>query len=219
MNTQEFTPYCPRDKLDGALAPRRLAELCHELGQHLYAYGLQAAAIDLAPLAQDTREMLDRMNSSVHALESKIKTLHELVNLTLSSPRPALQCLKVGQMFEQLDQHFSSMGMAVSFENSPVNVLADPGMLFQILCSVLRCVLTHCGMKAARVVAASRGGKAEFSILAPPMAAPDHRERFEHDLDMEIAQILSHQLGYPFAIAYEADRAPRITIDVPATNG
>lgn len=208
-------PYCPRVAEDCALAPQRLAAVCHELGQHLHAFGLHAATLDLARMPNEAHEPLEQMIRSVQALESTIKTLHELVNLAAKNHVPVLRPVQVLQVFRQLEDHFLPTGMAIACHNDRPQVLSDPGVLFRLLRCALRAALRHSGSNTASIMASTRKDLVIFRIMAPRNASTGHGKPTTDDLDLEIAQILSHQIGHSLDISLDGDGGIHIAIAVP----
>lgn len=208
-------PYCPRAEDDCVLAPRRLAAVCHELGQHLHAFGLHAAALDQSIIPTEALEPLVQMNRSVQALEMTIKTLHELVNLAIKNQTPVLQPIPVRQLFDQLDRLFLQSGIAISFRNYRPQVISDPGILFRLLRCALRSAIRHSGTATCALIATTRKTKVTFSIIAPQREGFDRYRRSTNDLDLEIGQILSHQIGHAFDSSYAVDGTLHIAIRAP----
>lgn len=208
-------PYCPRAAEDCALAPRRLAALCHELGQHLHAFGLHAATLDLTIMPSEAHEPLEQMNRSVQALESTIKTLHELVNLAAKNHVPVLRPVQTLQVFRQLEDHFLPIGITIVCRNDRPQVFSDPGVLFRLLRCALRSALRHSGSDICSITANTRKDKVVFRVSAPRNASPGHGKLPKDDLDLEIAQILSHQIGHPLDISLDGTGSMRIAIAVP----
>lgn len=161
-------PYCPRAAEDCALAPQRLATVCHELGQHLHAFGLHAATLNLALMPSEAHEPLEQMSRSVQALENTIKTLHELVNLAAKNHVPVLRPIQARQVFRQLQDHFLPTGVTIACRNDRPQVLSDPGVLFRLLRSALRSALRHSGLNTCSIMANARKDQVIFRIVAPP---------------------------------------------------
>ena len=208
-------PYCPRAAEDCALAPRRLAAVCHELGQHLHAFGLHAATLDLTLIPNEAHEPLEQMSRSVQALESTIKTLHELVNLAAKNYVPVLRPVQALQVFRQLEDHFLPIGITIVCHNDRPQVLSDPGVLFRLLRCALRSVLRHSVSDTCSITANIRKEQVVFRIAAPRNTSPGHGKLPKDDLDLEIAQILSHQIGHSLDISLDDEGSMCIAIAVP----
>lgn len=209
-------PYCPRAAEDCALAPQRLAAVCHELGQHLHAFGLHAATLNLALMPGEAHEPLEQMSRSVQALENTIKTLHELVNLAAKNHVPVLRPIQARQVFRQLQDHFLPTGITIACRNDRPQVLSDPGVLFRLLRSALRSALRHSGLNTCSIMANARKDQVIFRIVAPPRnTSPRHYRLSTDDLDLEIAQILSHQIGHSLDISFDGEDAMHFAITAP----
>ena len=145
-----------------------------------------------------------------------MKTLIELANMGAKHHVTVLRPIQAGQVLRQLHDHFLPTGVTIACRNDRTQVLSDPGVLFRLLRSALRSALRHSGLNTCSIMANARKDQVIFRIVAPHRNTSPRRYRLStDDLDLEIAQILSHQIGHSLDISFDGEAAMHIAIAAP----
>lgn len=207
--------YCPRASDNCILSPKYLRYLCHELGQHLHAFGLCATTVNLSSVPLDTRLTLEQMFRLVSSLEVTIKALHELVNLTNSNKQPVSRSLEIDKLFSRLAVFFEDYGVEVLFHKNQPKVLSDPCMTFWLLRCLIRSITRLSNSNVCTINTSRNNGGLSIVISAPFDNKSISTRSILNDFDFEVSNLLSKRMGLVLHDFVELEGGANVILEMP----
>lgn len=161
---------------------RFLAAATHDLRQPLHALGLFSAALRDRPLDPDQRVLVDRIFTSVDALESMCSALLDLSRLDAGHVQPVpVHCL-LDPILRRVDLQFRPLaerkGLRFSLRMSGDAVITDPALLDRMLSNLVANAVRYTTHGEVRIEATSESDQIVVRVADTGPGIPqDARER------------------------------------------
>lgn len=163
-----------------------LAAASHDLRQPLHALSLFSASLKELRLDRAGREIVDRILTSIGALESLFNALLDVSKLDAGVIRPACAAVRIEPVFERIRGYSESDGAAknidVRFAPTRRAVLADPILLERILSNLVANAIRYTHQGRVLVGCRRHGeGHVRFEVwdTGIGIAPADHARIFE----------------------------------------
>lgn len=163
-----------------------LAAASHDLRQPLHALSLFSASLQELRLDRAARDIVERILSSIGALESLFNALLDVSKLDAGVIKPAPITVPVQQLFDRVQQYSegeaANKKIALTFVKTRRVVLADPNLLERILSNLVSNAIRY--TPQGRVLVGCRRAGAQhlrFEVwdTGVGIAANDHARIFE----------------------------------------
>jgi signal transduction histidine kinase/CheY-like chemotaxis protein len=162
---------------------RFLAAASHDLRQPLHALGLFSASLRDATTEPDTQARVDRILTSVDALESLLNELLDLSRLDAGQVSIHLQAVRVEPVFERLRAAYTplvqSKALAFSIEDAGTLVVhTDPALLERVLGNLVSNAIRYTNQGTVVVRATPEGDHVRLEIRDTGIGiSAEHRAR------------------------------------------
>ena len=161
---------------------RFLAAASHDLRQPLHALGLFSASLRDMTTEPDTRAHVDRILTSVDALESLLNELLDLSRLDAGQVSAHLQVVRVQPLFERLRVAYTplaqSKGLALVIEDSATVVRTDPALMERVLGNLVSNAIRYTDQGSVVVRATPQADHVRVEIRDTGVGiSEEHRER------------------------------------------
>lgn len=222
-----------------------LAAASHDLRQPIHALGLYMGSLRHSPLEAGAREIVDRMDGSVAALESLLDALLDISRIDAGVLVPQTHPFDLGGLLHRLADGFAHEAAAKALRFSVrvggathANALADPVLVERVLRNLLANAVKYTRSGGVLVTCRPRGAggpapqwRVEVWDTGPGIA-PDEQERVfeefyqaghpERDrrgglgLGLSIVRRLARLMNLPLALHSRPGRGSRFVLDLPA---
>lgn len=222
-----------------------LAAASHDLRQPIHALGLYMGSLRHRPLEAGAREIVDRMDGSVAALESLLNALLDISRIDAGVLVPQPRPFDLGALLHRLADEFSREAAARALRFSvrvggvaPARAMADPTLVERVLRNLMANAVKYTKSGGVLVTCRPRGANGASSQWrvevwdTGPGIAPDEQERVfdefyqagnpERDrrgglgLGLSIVRRLARLMKLPLALHSRPGRGSRFVLDLPA---
>ncbi len=239
-----------RTARDGAERANRgkttfLAAASHDLRQPIHALGLYMGSLRQRPLEAAARDIVDRMQGSVAALESLLNALLDISRIDAGVLVPQPRAFDLGALLHRLADEFAHEAAARALRFSSrvggagtARALADPMLVERVLRNLIANAVKYTRSGGVLVTCRLRGAggpspkwRVEIWDTGPGIA-PDEQERVfdefyqagdpERDrrgglgLGLSIVRRLARLMDLPLALHSRLHRGTRFVLDLPA---
>lgn len=222
-----------------------LAAASHDLRQPIHALGLYMGSLRQRPLEPGAREIVDRMDGSVAALESLLNALLDISRIDAGVLVPQTRPFDLGALLHRLADGFSREAATRALRFSvrvcgaaPAHASADPMLVERVLRNLIANAVKYTHSGGVLVTCRPRGAggpspqwRVEVWDTGPGIA-PDEQERVfdefyqagnpERDrrgglgLGLSIVRRLAQLMQLPLALHSRPGRGSRFVLDLPA---
>jgi signal transduction histidine kinase/CheY-like chemotaxis protein len=222
-----------------------LAAASHDLRQPIHALGLYMGSLRERPLEAGAREIVERMDGSVAALESLLNALLDISRIDAGVLVPQPRPFDLGALLHRLGDEFSreaaTCGLRLSVRlggTPPAGAMADPMLVERVLRNLIANAVKYTRSGGVLVTCRPRGAggaspqwRVEVWDTGPGIA-PDEQERVfdefyqagnpERDrrgglgLGLSIVRRLARLMKLPLALHSRPGHGSRFSIDLPA---
>jgi signal transduction histidine kinase/ActR/RegA family two-component response regulator len=217
---------------------RFLAAASHDLRQPTHALGMFVARLAQLPHDPQTYSLIENLERSVLAMQNLLDALLDISRLEARAVPVQLSRFALDDVFEQLRTGFSLLAsdkrLRLHVRTTPVWVLSDPILLYQILMNLLMNALryTQSGgvVIACRVSAGAQTARIEVWDSGIGIA-PEHQQSIFTEffqvgnternqrkglgLGLNIVQRTAQLLGHPLQICSRLGQGSRFSIVLP----
>ena len=222
-----------------------LAAASHDLRQPIHALGLYMGSLRHRTLEAGAREIVDRMDGSVAALESLLNALLDISRIDAGVLVPQPRPFDLGALLHRLADEFSREAAASALRFSvrvggtgQASATADPMLVERVLRNLIANAVKYTRSGGVLVTCRRRGaggGSPQWRVEVwdtGPGIAPDEQERVfdefyragnpERDrcaglgLGLSIVRRLARLMKLPLALHSRPGRGSRFVLDVPA---
>ncbi len=163
---------------------RFLAAASHDLRQPLQALGLFVAALAHKPLEDDLRQIVDRIQASLAALEHLLETILDISRFDAGAVETRSTSFPLQRLFARLAAEFEPVaedkGLAMRFVPTSHIVVSDPMLLERILRNLVSNAVRYTGRGGVVVGCRRRGDSLRVEVWdsGPGIAPAEQREIF-----------------------------------------
>jgi signal transduction histidine kinase len=224
-----------------------LAAASHDLRQPIHALGLYMESLRHRPLESTAREIVERMESSVAALDPLLDALLDISRIDAGALQPRPRAFDLGALLHRLADEFApeaatrALRFSVRVGGATAAVVwSDPMLVERVLRNLIANALKYTRSGGVLVTCRPRGAgsaaprwRVEVWDTGPGIA-PEERERVfeefyqagnpERDrrrglgLGLSIVRRLAQMLELPLALHSRLGRGTRLSLDLPATD-
>ena len=213
-----------------------LAAASHDLRQPIHALMLFVAALRQEVLAPAQRQLVNRMDASIQAMESLFNALLDISKLDAGVVTPRLEAFALTSLLAKLDNDYAPVaqakGLRFRVRASSAWVLSDPTLLERMLRNLVENAV-HYTQRGGIVVGVRRRGAAvaiEVWDTGPGIPADRQADIFQEfyqldnperdrekglGLGLAIVDRLSRLVQHPVKLASRSGRGSRFTIELP----
>lgn len=222
-----------------------LAAASHDLRQPIHALGLYMGSLRQRPLEPGAREIVDRMDGSVAALESLLNALLDISRIDAGVLVPQTQPFDLGALLHRLADGFAreaaTQGLRFSVRvcgGAPAYASADPMLVERVLRNLLANAVKYTRSGGVLVTCRPRGAggaspqwRVEVWDTGPGIAPEEQERVFEEfyqagnperdrrgglGLGLSIVRRLARLMQLPLALHSRPGRGSRFVLDLPA---
>jgi signal transduction histidine kinase/CheY-like chemotaxis protein len=235
---------------DGAETANRgktgfLAAASHDLRQPIHALGLYMGSLRQRPLEAGAREIVDRMDGSVAALESLLNALLDIsridAGVLVPQPRPFDLSALLHRLGDEFSHEAGARALRLSVRVSgaaPARATADPMLVERVLRNLIANAVKYTQQGGVLVTCRLRGAGAplpqwrvEVWDTGPGIAAHEQERVFEEfyqagnperdrrgglGLGLAIVRRLARLMKLPLALHSRPGHGSRFALDLPA---
>ncbi len=224
-----------------------LAAASHDLRQPIHALGLYLDTLRHRPLEPAAREIVDRMDGSVAALDSLLNALLDISRIDAGALVPRPRAFDLGALLHRLADEFAPEAAARALRFSArvggkasAVVWSDPMLVERVLRNLLANAVKYTKSGGVLVTCRPRGvgsaspqWRVEVWDTGPGIAAEERERVFEEfyqagnperdrrgglGLGLSIVRRLAQLLRLPLALHSRLGHGTRIVLDLPATD-
>jgi signal transduction histidine kinase len=222
-----------------------LAAASHDLRQPIHALGLYMGSLRHRPLEAGAREIVDRMDGSVAALESLLNALLDISRIDAGVLVPQTRPFDLGGLLHRLADGFSREAAAQALRFSvrvggaaPAYASADPMLVERVLRNLIANAVKYTRDGGVLVTCRPRGvggpspqWRVEVWDTGPGIAPEEQERVFEEfyqagsperdrrgglGLGLSIVRRLARLMNLPLALHSRPGRGSRFVLDLPA---
>jgi two-component system, sensor histidine kinase len=222
-----------------------LAAASHDLRQPIHALGLYMGSLRHRPLEAGAREIVDRMDGSVAALESLLNALLDISRIDAGVLVPQPRPFDLGALLHRLADEFSREAAARALRFSvrvggvaPACATADPMLVERVLRNLMANAVKYTCSGGVLVTCRPRGAngpspqwRVEVWDTGPGIAADEQERVFDEfyqagnperdrrgglGLGLSIVRRLARLMKLPLALHSRPGRGSRFVLDLPA---
>lgn len=224
-----------------------LAAASHDLRQPIHALGLYMGALRQRPLEAAAREIVDRMDGSVEALESLLNALLDISRIDAGALQPQPRAFDLGALLHRLADECAPDAAARALRLSvrlvgpaPAVAWADPLLVERVLRNLMANAVKYTATGGVLVSCRPRGAggsaprwRVEVWDTGPGIA-PDEQERVFDEfyqagnpqrdrrgglgLGLSIVRRLAHLMKLPLALHSRPGHGTRFVLDLPLSH-
>ncbi|HKE96937.1 MAG TPA: hybrid sensor histidine kinase/response regulator [Povalibacter sp.] len=219
-----------------AAKSRFLAAASHDLRQPVHALSLFVAALRSRPMDQETRELLDHVDGSVHAMGRLFGGLLDISRLDAGVVEINRTAFAIGPMLERIGHDYTAQavakGLRLRIRNSSAIVTTDALLVERILRNLLDNAITYTSRGAILVGCRRRGERLDVQVWDSGPGIPPQEQQLvfqefyqlgnpERDrtkgvgLGLAIVKRLTTLLGHSLQLRSTADRGSCFAIELP----
>jgi len=217
---------------------RFLAAAAHDLLQPLNAAKLFAALLSehRAEMPEEQRNLVDRVESSLTAVEDLLGALLDISRLDTSAPVPKVRVFPVSDLFEMIETQFAGafeeQGIRLRIAKSSQYVRSDPALLRRVLQNFVSNARRYTPEGGVLIGCRRRGDNVVIQVVDTGIgiAPEDHKVIFEEfkrlggrskrakrglGLGLAIVERIAKLLGHPISMRSELGKGSTFEVLVP----
>jgi signal transduction histidine kinase/CheY-like chemotaxis protein len=223
-----------------------LAAASHDLRQPIHALGLYMAALRGRPLELSSREIVQRMDGSVAALESLFNALLDISRMDAGAVVPQPRPIDLAQLLHRLADDMAGeagerglrFAARIGRAPGPVTALADPVLLERVLRNLIDNALKYTSEGGVLVTCRARRGppavwRVEVWDTGPGIPTAERMRVFDEfyqvgnperdrrsglGLGLSIVRRLARLMQLPLALHSRVSQGTRFQLDIPASD-
>ncbi len=171
-----------------------LAAASHDLRQPLYALSLFCASLGALKLDSDGREVVQKIQASIAAMESLFVGLLDISRLDAGVVTPRLAPVSIDALFDRLSQYFLPIaierGLDLRFRSDGEWVQSDVTLLEQVMSNLASNALRYTKSGGVLIAARKRGGAVRLEVwdTGVGVGADDRARIFQEFVQLDNAE-------------------------------
>ena len=205
---------------------RFIASVSHDLRQPLHAQGLFIDELKYRIKESDTKEIVDKLEASLHAMSSLFNSLIDLSRLEVNAIQPNFKRFALADIFAEINLDFQTEARAKNLQLKVLNTKlwgkSDPQLLGRVIRNFVANAIQYTQKGKILVGCKRKGDKISIQVWDTGIGIPDNKRQaiFEEYFQVhQSSQSTSEHSGLGLAIVAKLSRLLNHPVNVYSQYG